>query len=127
MIFFRSHLFAWLAFGVLATGGLSGCAEPLDVVRGALPGAERPLGYVKTNLDPEKTTVQPGERITLWVETPAASSEVRFAWSAASGSLSAVSGSRVVWTAGGQGRVRVVCTLSAGGDTRVVEYVFNVR
>jgi hypothetical protein len=107
---------------------LTGCALPLDALAGVAAGAAGgPLAYVKTNLDPEKATVAPGEVITLWVETNVPERELRYAWSATGGSLSATTGSRVRWTAGGSGRVVVRCTVTHGAESRPAEYLFTVR
>lgn len=109
----------------LAASGLTGCGLPLDALGAAAPGLA--LGYVKTNLDPEKTTVAVGEVLTLWVETGAPESQLSYAWSATAGNLSARNGARVRWTAGGSGRVTVRCTITAGSETRTAEYLFTVR
>lgn len=109
--------------------GLSGCAVPLD---GLLPDAPAAPGgaaiaFVRTNLDPEKSTVTAGEEIRLWVDTNLPESRLRFAWTASAGRLSATSGASVRWTAGGSGRVRITCTISDGQNQRVAEYLFTVR
>lgn len=109
----------------LAATGLTGCGLPLDALGVSAPGAA--LGYVKTNLDPEKTTVAVGEVLTLWVETGLPDSQQSHAWTATAGTLSARTGPRVRWTAGGSGRVMVRCTITAGGETRTAEYLFTVR
>lgn len=105
----------------------SGCDALGDVVSASVPVRGDALAFVKTNMDPEKTAVTAGEVVTLWIETPAVEPDARFSWDASAGSLSATTGARVRWTAGGRGRVRVSCTVSVGGDSRVVEYVFTVQ
>ncbi|MEB3223101.1 MAG: hypothetical protein VKS61_13580 [Candidatus Sericytochromatia bacterium] len=112
----------------LAALPLTGCALPLDTLTGVAAGAASgTLAYVKTNLDPEKATVATGEVITLWVETNVPERDLRFAWSATAGALSATSGARVRWTAGGSGRVVVRCTVTHGAESRPAEYLFTVR
>jgi hypothetical protein len=111
----------------LAALPLGGCAVPLDGLTGVAAGAGGALAFVRTNLDPEKATVAPGEVITLWVETNVPDRELRHTWSATAGTLSATSGSRVRWTAGGSGRVVVRCTITHGAESRPAEYLFTVR
>ncbi|MEB3329591.1 MAG: hypothetical protein VKQ33_10200 [Candidatus Sericytochromatia bacterium] len=111
----------------LAVGLLGGCALPLDALAGVVAGPGGTLAFVRTNLDPEKATVAPGEVITLWVETNVPERELRHAWSATAGALSATTGARVRWTAGGSGRVVVRCTITHGAESRPAEYLFTVR
>ena len=123
----RPRLVLAAIVGLVLTVPLGGC--PLEGLNTPPTLSGGSLGFVKTNVDPAKTSVAVGETLTLWVDTSLPAGGLSYQWSATGGSLSSFSDRVVQWTADGAPgqRVRVVCVVSSGTDTRQAEYLFTIR
>lgn len=117
------------ALGALALAmGLVGCDA------GTLPGAlgsatggfGEGLAITRTSVDPSKTSVAPGERLTLSVtaRSPQGAS-LSYRWSASAGELSG-SGASVRWTAPSSGSATVEVEVSGGGESAQAAFRFRV-
>lgn len=119
-----------LVAALLLASLLAGC-DAASLVGSAgslsgLPGSAGDFAITRTNADPSKATVAPGESVTLSVETNKPAD--RYAWEASGGELSSYLGNPVTWTApaaAGSYTIRVVA--SAGADDAPASFRFTVR
>lgn len=109
---------------------LTGCdAASLVGASGALngqPGSTGGFSITRTNADPSKITVAPGDAVTLSVETSKPAD--RYAWSTTGGELSSYIGNPVTWTAPDSPGAYVINVIaSKDGDDATASFRFTVR
>lgn len=109
-------------------GGLTAC-DPLTLpgdLGSSTGGFGEGLAITRTSVDPSKTSVAPGERLTLSVEAKSpTNASLSYRWRASAGSVSG-SGASVTWTAPDSGSATVEVEVSGGGETANAAFRFRV-
>lgn len=119
---------AGLAFRGLVGLSLLGALSACDTLTlpGELGTSTGGLSITRTSADPSKTSVAPGERITLSVEAESTSgATLSYRWTATGGQISG-SGATVTWTAPESGTVNIQVEVSGGGGSANAAFRFRV-